>query len=158
MTARWLLLTLAAACTDDIEPGDPRFDRDSSLDVDNRSRPGEMRSHNLGQNCMRCHQQYGPGRGRFTIGVTIIGPNGILANPILKLYDAPPDAGGMLQFELFGDALGNVFTTDPIPFPDVALFPVVESGALRRAMPFPTESGACNLCHKPGFEVTVEAM
>ena len=63
--------------------------------------------------------------------------------------------GGVIVATLQGDALGNVFTTAPLPFPDQELFPVVRSsdGALRNAMPFPTISGACNLCPTPGFEV-----
>jgi hypothetical protein len=161
-----LILALAGAagagCMSEpevIEPGDPAFDRDPSLDVDNRSATGERRSHNMGLNCMRCHQQFGPGKGRFTIGLTVLGPRGLEPNPLLRLYDAPVDAGGKLVAELRGDALGNVFTTDPMPFPEAELFPVVQSedGARRRAMPFPTGSGACNICHKPGFEVTLEA-
>ena len=155
------LASVAGCMADDIEPGDPAFQRDPSLDVENRSAPGEQRSHNLGLNCMRCHQQYGPGKGQFTVGLTVLGPRGIEPNPILRLYDAPPDAGGTVVSELRGDALGNVFTTDPMPFPDVELFPVVQSedGIRLNHMPFPVSSGACNLCHKPGFEVklTVKA-
>lgn len=155
-----LAFVMVAGClSDDIEPGDPAFDRDPSLDVDNRSAPGEARSHNMGLNCMRCHQQFGPGKGRFTVGLTVRGPGGIEPNPILRLYDAPAAAGGTVVAELRGDAFGNVFTTDPMPFPDVELFVAVYSadGALRNQMPFPVSSGACNLCHKPGFEVTVKA-
>ena len=155
-----LALAMIAGCATDLEPGDPAFDRDPSLDVANTSAPGERRSHNLGLNCMRCHQQYGPGQGRFTIGLTVRGPRGIEPNPILRLYDAPVDAGGNLVAEVLGDALGNVFTTEPMPFPELALFPVVSSadGALRNHMPFPVASGACNLCHKPGFEVLVKPL
>lgn len=160
MRVACVLFVMAAGCTsDELEPGDPAFDRDPSLDVDNRSAAGERRSHNMGLNCMRCHQQFGPGRGRFTIGLTVRGPQGIEPNPILRLYDGPVGAGGRVVAELRGDAYGNVFTTDPMPFPDVELFPVVqrEDGTLRNHMPFPVSSGACNICHKPGFEVFVKA-
>jgi hypothetical protein len=154
-----LAFVMVAGCVSDIEPGDPAFERDPSLDVDNLSAPGQRRSHNMGLNCMRCHQQLGPGKGRFTIGLTVRGPRGIEPNPILRLYDAPADAGGTVVAEIPGDAFGNVFTTEPMPFPDIELFPVVYSadGTLRNQMPFPVSSGACNLCHKPGFEVIVEA-
>jgi hypothetical protein len=152
----------AAGCTDDeeaLEPGDPSFVRDPALDVENRSVAGERRSHNLGQNCLTCHQALGPGRGRFTVGLSVRNPDGTWArDPVLELYTAPPARGGTLVARLDGDALGNVFTTDPLPWPDRTLVPVVVSrdGALAAAMPFPTLSGACNLCHKPGFQVTLE--
>lgn len=161
-----LSVALGAGCaTDDEpdpgepEPGDPSFVRDPRLDVDNRSAIDDRRSHNMGLNCMRCHQQFGPGKGRFTIGLTVFGPQGLEPNAILRLYNAPVSAGGTVVAELRGDAFGNVFTTDPMPFPDVDLFPVVLSadGTRRGQMPFPVSSGACNICHKTGFEVFVKA-
>lgn len=150
-----------AACMDgdeepEILPGDPAFLRDPALDVDNRSAHDEMRSHNAGQNCMNCHQAHGPGKGRFTIGVTVFGPDGAIApNPVLELYKAPPSSGAQPAYVLPGDLRGNIFTTEPMPLPDTALFVVVRSkdGKLRNTMPFPTGSGACNVCHRTGFQV-----
>jgi hypothetical protein len=147
------------ACTQ-VEPqiGDPDFDRDPALNVDNRSAKGEQRSHNMGQNCMNCHQPRGPGRGLFTVAATIYDAGGnTVANPSLELYTAPPNAGGTLVIAVQGDGLGNVFTTDPLPFPDKDLFPVVKSGdgALINQMPFPTGSGACNQCHRADKRVEV---
>ena len=88
------LLAATAGCLGDEEdaapaPGDPAFVRSPALDVDNRSAHGQMRSHNAGQNCMHCHQARGPGLGRFTVGVTVLGPDGKPhANPVLELYGA----------------------------------------------------------------------
>lgn len=150
------------ACLDDGEddrpvlPGDPAFVRDPALDVDNRSAHDEMRSHNAGLNCMTCHQERGPGRGRFTVGLTVVGPDGqIAANPVLELYKKPPSAGAIPDYVLPGDLRGNIYSTDPLPLPDTPLFVVVRSrdGSLRNNMPFPTGSGACNVCHRTGFEV-----
>ncbi len=165
LTQLVLALALAAstsACLDDdgddapILPGDPQFVRDPALDVDNVSKHEQQRSHNQGQNCMHCHQAFGPGRGRFTVGVTVVGPDGKPhANPVLELYAARPGPGVLPDYVLEGDALGNVFSTQALPYPGRALFPVVRSrdGKLRNQMPFPSESGACNLCHRPGFAV-----
>jgi hypothetical protein len=154
-----IMASAMVGCTDEAEPqpGDPDFVRDPALDVANRSAPGERRSHNQGLNCMTCHQQFGPGRGRFTVGLTVHGPTGPIADPILELYDGPPGMGGAMVARLTGDALGNVFTTDDLGLPDRDLFPLVFSAdrALTAQMPFPTISGACNTCHKPGFEVRV---
>jgi mono/diheme cytochrome c family protein len=158
------VLALGGCVADDepdepIAPGDPRYVRDPALDVDNRSRPREQRSHNAGQNCMRCHQALGPGRGRFTVAATVLGPDGAPhPDSVLELYAAPPSQGGAPAFVVEGDALGNVFTTAALPLPDRPLFVVVRSrdGALRNQMPFPTSSGACNQCHRPGFGVKLE--
>ncbi len=154
------LALVFTSCTDSAEllPGDPNFNRDPALDINNRSASGESRSHNMGENCMMCHQQLGPGIGKFTLASTIYDSKGVPAvNATLELYDKPPAAGGTLVKRLQGDALGNVFTTDPLPFPDAPLFPVVISanGVERNAMPFPTISGACNQCHRPDKRVQV---
>ena len=161
-TLALVTVTALTACTDEATPvpGDPDYPRDPALDVDNRSAHGDQRSHNRGLNCMTCHQALGPGRGQFTLGVTVVDPDGVPAvDPVLELYTGPMASGGVLLVTIEGDALGNVFTTDPLPFPDQPLFPVVRSrdGTTRNAMPFPTISGACNLCHKPGFEVRLQA-
>ena len=58
MTSRILLAALLlAACDDDAEPftGDPDYVRDPALDVELVSARGDARSHNVGQNCMQCH-------------------------------------------------------------------------------------------------------
>jgi hypothetical protein len=154
-------LVLVACLGDDeseapILPGDPSFLRDPALDVETSSAHDELRSHNAGLNCMNCHQAHGPGKGRFTIGVTVFGPDGSIApNPVLELYKAPPSTGAPPAYVLPGDGRGNIYTTAAMPLPDTALFVVVRSrdGALRNVMPFPTGSGACNVCHRTGFEV-----
>jgi hypothetical protein len=156
-------LALLASCTeedsgDEPLPGDPSFVRDPKLDVDNRSAHDELRSHNAGLNCMTCHQPHGPGKGLFSVGVTVFDADKrIVPNPVLELYTAPPASGVSPAFTLQGDLRGNIYTTDPLPFLDNGLFVVVRSkdGSLRNNMPFPVESGACNLCHRGGAEVTL---
>lgn len=161
-----LLCLTALGCVEEEEPepvlpGDPRFLRDPALDVENRSAHDQRRSHNPGQNCMACHQAHGPGKGRFTIGLSVIGPDGAPhANPVLELYAVPPAPGATPRFVFEGDLLGNVFSTDALPLPEPPLFAVVRSrdGSLRNQMPFPTSSGACNQCHRPGFAVRLEVV
>lgn len=161
----WFLaatLALLASCLDDeeeareVQPGDPAFVRDPALDVELRSAHDDLRSHNAGLNCMSCHQAYGPGRGRFSVGATVLMPDGkVAANPVLELYKAPPATGAAPAYVLRGDLRGNIYSTEPLPLPDTPLFVVVRSqdGTLRNDMPFPTGSGACNVCHRTGFEV-----
>jgi len=141
-----------------IAPGDPRFERDPALDVENISVHGEQRSHNMGMNCMGCHQAHGPGKGLFTTAGTV--------------YDASgsPEPGGTVELRTASggegevvlaievDDNGNFFTTESLPFPDQALFPFVWSatGDATTFMPFPTISGACNLCHNEQKRVRLE--
>jgi hypothetical protein len=133
----------------EILPGDPRFVRDSALDVENISTAGEMRSHNMGQNCMNCHQAHGPGKGQFTTAGTLYGATGApLPGGTLELRSAPNGQGDLAMAVPIDDN-GNFFTTAELPFPDTALFPHLKGpdGIKSAHMPFPTISGACNVCH-----------
>ncbi|MDI1477291.1 hypothetical protein [Polyangium sp. y55x31] len=141
-----------------IAPGDPSFVRDPALDVENVSAHGEARSHNMGQNCMNCHQAHGPGRGRFTAAGTAHSPTGEpLAGGTVELRTAP-NGQGDLVLAIQIDDNGNFFTTESLPFPDESLFPFVRApGAGGTSfMPFPTLSGACNVCHVGAQRVAVE--
>lgn len=151
------LLLLAALCViacdgdDGAEPfiGDDDYVRDPALDVELRSAHGDAISHNLGQNCMQCHQAHGPGRGRFTVAGTLQSEGGEpLPDGTLELRSAP-DGNGDLVLRVEADGLGNFYSTDPLPLPDTPLFPTVygPDGLGKNFMPFPTRSGACNVCH-----------
>ncbi|MCR9165388.1 MAG: hypothetical protein ACE37F_35215 [Nannocystaceae bacterium] len=159
-------LVLAAACDEDVdaespalEPGDPDFERDPALDVENVSAADETRSHNAGLNCMRCHQALGPGVGQFTVAGTIYGPDGEPASDAMLELRTAPAGGGELVASVEADAYGNVFSTEPLPLPEQPLFVRLESsgGVLAAAMPFPISSGACNHCHAGGFKVRLQA-
>lgn len=154
-----LLLPLLALCViacdsdgdSDAEPflGDDDYVRDPALDVELRSGHGDAISHNIGQNCMQCHQAHGPGRGRFSVAGTLHDDMGQpLPDGTLELRNAP-DGGGELVLSVEADGLGNFYTTDLLPLADMPLFPTVygPGGAGKNFMPFPTLSGACNVCH-----------
>lgn len=157
------LLTLTLACLplacDDPEPepflGDDEFVRDPALDIELVSAHGDDRSHADGDNCMRCHQENGPGPGRFTAAGTVYDADGAPAPDSLVELRTAPDGMGDLVLALEADARGNFYSTEPLPFPDTALFPTVYSddGARKNHMPWPTRSGACNLCHAGGAVV-----
>jgi hypothetical protein len=154
----------AAACSSDddasaggltpVVPGDPRFERDPSLDVELSSRRGEATSHEEGANCMRCHQRYGPGPGLFTVAGTAYGEDGApRPDATLRLVDTKGDT----VLELETDARGNFYSTVALPLPEAEVYPSVRSidGLASNAMPFGTISGACNVCHGPGLRVTL---
>lgn len=155
-----LLLGLASGCSGDEAaaepaPGEPGFARSESLDVENTSRHGLSLSHNVGLNCMHCHQAHGPGKGRFTIAGTLRNPDGsphengtvflTRADPATIPEGSPLDAVAAVE----ADQLGNFYSTEPLPLPDEPLYVVVErsDGGGRNHMPFPTVTAACNVCH-----------
>jgi hypothetical protein len=142
----------------EIIPGDPRFERDPALNVDNISAAAEKRSHNMGQNCMGCHQPHGPGKGLYTAAGTVYAPSGTpVTGGTVELRTAA-EGEGDLVLSVAIDGNGNFFTTEPLPFPDQALFFFLRSPDSEgtNAMPFPTISGACNLCHNEQRRILLE--
>lgn len=147
-----LALALFAACDepdDAVPPGDPDYVRDPALDRELVSAHGDTRSHNEGQNCMECHQQFGPGPGRFSVAGTVFDEGGApTPDATVELWTAPGGQGErVIRVEV--DALGNFFTTEALDLAAAAAFPFVtaDDGARTNLMPFPTSSGACNVCH-----------
>lgn len=154
-------VALAAGCggdtggqsATDLLPGDPLFVRDSALDVNLSSARAGTLSHNVGQNCMHCHQAHGPGLGQFTAAGTLrnrdgsVHPNGSLV--LTRTDPAKDPGGGDVVLTVDADALGNFYTTAPLPVPQEALFALVRSsdGTTQNWMPFPTITTACNMCH-----------
>jgi len=129
-------------------PGDPAFVRDPRLDVTLESVANSARSHNVGASCMACHQAHGPGRGRFTAAGTLHDADGKPVSGGVVRF-AVPGAGGPVKKELAVDALGNFYTTEDLGLDTGVLSVSVEAadGSGRKAMPWPTRSGACNHCH-----------
>ncbi len=154
------MLTGLLACDEpaestELEPGDPAFIRDPALDIDNISEANQTRSHNMGLNCMRCHQSLGPGLGQFTVAGTIHDPDGEPTSDAFVELRTAPDRQGELVTTIEADAYGNVFTTEPLPLPEQPLFVWLGSrdGQREAQMPFPISSGSCNHCHAGGFIV-----
>lgn len=166
MTTAWQRLSLAlalaaaplTACDDDADDGpfigDADYVRDPALDIELVSMNGDTRSHEVGANCMSCHQARGPGPGRFTAAGTIHDADGTPhVDGALELRDGE----GALVLRLEADSNGNFYTTAPLPLPDTPLFPTVISSdeSRSRSMPFPTNSAACNVCHVGGQVISL---
>jgi hypothetical protein len=152
-----VLIVASGACgdgaTEEPLPGDPLFVRDPVLDVALVSARGGATSHNVGENCMRCHQAHGPGPGRFTAAGTLRNPDGSPhPNGTLVLTRQDPSmvaGGGETVATIEADALGNFFTTAALPLPNESLWTLVRSadGTSQNAMGWPTITAACNACH-----------
>lgn len=164
MTLRRLLLPLALllGCdpADDAPvPGDPDYVRDPALDIELISAHGGELSHESGNNCMECHQTKGPGPGLFTVAGTVVkidGDGSPSPNATVELWTQPGGQGDLV-IRIEADALGNFYTTEPIALASAPAFPFVRSadGVNANLMPFPTSSGACNVCHAGSNPVDV---
>lgn len=153
LAALLVLLPLVSACDDGEGDapilGDSKYERDPALDVPLISAQGGTLSHNMGQNCMSCHQENGPGPGRFTAAGTLYGADGTpYADGAVELRTGGNGSGDLVR-RIEADSNGNFYTTESLPLPDTALFPTVydREGTVRNFMPFPTNSAACNVCH-----------
>jgi hypothetical protein len=162
----------------DFVPGDPDFERDAALDVENISRHGELRSHTRSRNCLSCHQTEGPGRGVFTIAGSLVDEQQRpYRNGILRLFAAARAPGGgpvewggpveltdlVLEVEL--DENGNFFTTEALPdfFPAQPIYPQFFSeqgeplfkadGKSHAVMGSGATVGGCNFCHGASFPI-----
>jgi hypothetical protein len=148
---------VSGAC-DGVEP-EP-FARDPALDdVQLASSATTSDSHENGENCMACHSVASnsaetAGPGLFSVGGSLWSgsPDALepLAGATIELRTEPFGAGEVIA-SIPSDALGNAYTTQEIDFFGAPVFPhVVHPNGNAISMPFPTESGACNMCHHPG--------
>ena len=152
--------------TKDFVPGNPNFKRPAYLDVDLASAPEELRSHNMGENCLKCHQANGPGRGRFTLAGTLFTTDvKPFPNAVLTLYahaEVGQDGKTVLSDEVMTlplDGRGNFFTTAPLPggYPTNKLYPrffgpngeplVGPDDVTPAQMNGGITMGSCNYCH-----------
>ena len=161
---RALVLVPLAALTPACEPVDEPpptppapVERPASLDVPLKSQRGGN-THRPGENCMACHGPNGLGPGLFTVAGTAFTSAGELNPNTTLLLTTQRNGGGTVVLTLEADANGNFYTTEPVPMPDTPLFPKVmnaTSGA-SNFLPFPTASGACNMCHVGRLPVFLE--
>ena len=103
---------------------------------------------------MQCHQQRGGGRGIYTLAGSLFNSDGTpAANGKVTLYADGAKTQAVASVD--ADGLGNFYTTSTLPFPNQALFVKIESadGQKSKSMPFPTLSGACNVCHTGGSKL-----
>ena len=110
----------------------------------------------MGQNCFSCHQPRGNGKGIYTLAGTVFKQDGSpYPNTRITLYSDGAKTQTVASVD--SDALGNFYTTNSLPFPNQALFVKIENadGQKSKAMPFPTLSGSCNVCHTGGGKLVL---
>ncbi len=105
-------------------------------------------SHNMGQNCMVCHNTNGKGSGVFMAAGTVYDSlfTSTRKNGTVKLYSGPNQTG-TLRATIEVDSKGNFYTTENIDFTG-GVFPVIigSSGDIHY-MIATISMGECNSCH-----------
>ena len=126
-----------------------------ALDV-RESKIGELRSHNVGKDCLACHSIEGAGRGIYTVAGSVYKPDGETPYPNIKVNFYP----GKNRLEnpvavLEVDGNGNFYTTKEIMpgskgdgevgllYPSV----VTDHGEYSMPVAFSISMGGCNSCH-----------
>ncbi len=111
------------------------------------SSAGDNESHNMGENCLKCHN----GKDEapcFTLGGTVY-DSAIVApktGGILKLYTGPNGTGDLVK-TIEVDGRGNFYTSKTINFIG-GLYPSITSkSGNTKYMGSPIQIGTCNSCH-----------
>jgi len=107
----------------------------------------EIKSHNMGKNCMNCHTSGGEGEGWFTLAGTVYDSlqQSIAKNVVIQLFDDINGSGNPV-LKLEGDANGNFYTTENIDFAN-GLYPSVTFNSNTLYMSSAVTTGHCNSCH-----------
>jgi hypothetical protein len=105
-------------------------------------------SHNMGQDCMTCHNPDGKGTGSFIVAGTVYDSlfNSTRGNGTVKLYSGPNQTG-IIRATVEVDNNGNFYTTENIDFAG-GVYPVlIGSGGDIHYMSSTISIGQCNSCH-----------
>ena len=110
------------------------------------STTGSNNSHNVGQNCMNCHNGSGEAP-LWKVAGTVYNQALTATNPnaTVKLYTGP-DGTGTLKYTISVDAKGNFYTSSNIDFSG-GLYPSVVGSTTTSYMSSSITNGACNSCH-----------
>lgn len=105
-------------------------------------------SHNMGQNCMVCHNAEGKGSGVFMAAGTVYDSlfTTTRKNGTVRLFSGPNQTG-TLRATIQVDGKGNFYTTENIDFAG-GVYPVItgSSGDIHY-MIAKISMGECNSCH-----------
>ncbi|MBI3135162.1 MAG: hypothetical protein HYZ14_10860 [Bacteroidetes bacterium] len=132
-SALLLSATLFSACEDS-------FERKASSH-------NSQGSHNVGMDCMSCHQNGGEGEFSFGVAGTAYQKDTAVPYPntSIELYTGVHGTG-RLKYKLEGDAYGNFYTTKNIHFGD-GLYAAISGNGTKTYMTDPITTGSCNACH-----------
>ena len=104
-------------------------------------------SHNAGDDCQKCHQKEGNGKGWFSISGTVYDSliQNVYPNATVFIYDGLSSASPLLT-RIEVDSLGNFYSTEEIDFKN-GLHVEVEGKIGTAKMGSLIRSASCNRCH-----------
>jgi hypothetical protein len=142
MKVFWLIVFVSAA----IFIGACEDKNEGSCDEVNISFHGGTESHNMGNSCMNCHSNGGPGEGCFNVAGTVYDSlqTNTLSNATVRLY-TEANGGGILKHTIQVDAKGNFYTTENISAS--GLYAAIVGPTTTQYMSSPLSTGNCNSCH-----------
>jgi len=114
-------------------------------------------NHNVGNNCLVCHQPGGGGEGTFYAGGTVFkaGTTTGATGATISLY-SNPEFSGTPVVTMTSQVGGNFYTKSSINF-GTGLYVKITSTTGSNSMSIPITSGACNSCHGVSTEkITVQ--
>jgi hypothetical protein len=108
----------------------------------------DTESHNMGQNCMNCHNPDGKGQGSFVAAGTVYDSlfTTRRKNGTVKLYTGLK-ATGTLRATIEVDGNGNFYTTEDIDFSGGIYPTITGSEGDIHYMTSSIQMGQCNSCH-----------
>jgi len=101
---------------------------------------GSRTSHNAGQDCLRCHREFG-------VAGTVYRTDGSAYSGATVRLTTAASGGGSAVLTLTSDAAGNFYTSQSVGFGSGLYTDVAGTGGARRSMVAAVTSGACNSCH-----------
>ncbi len=112
------------------------------------SRNNSTESHNLGQNCMNCHESGGDGEGWFTIAGSLYNKSATRGYPNGSVkFTTLPGGDGTIVKTLEIDSKGNFYTTETINFGSGLYVGVFGTNGEQKFMASKVTNGTCNSCH-----------
>jgi len=110
---------------------------------------GSRASHNAGQDCLRCHRDFG------VAGTVYRADGSAYSGATVRLTTAASGAGTVV-LALTSDAAGNFYTSQSVGFGSGLYTDVAGTGGTRRSMAATVTSGACNSCHDASNRIRAE--
>lgn len=113
------------------------------------SKRGDLKSHNVGRDCISCHSAEGAGRGIFLVAGSVFRSDEVTPYPgtTVKLFGGKNGTRGLVA-TLEVDGEGNFYTTEEVVLGD-SLYPSVfsDNGVVHMPRSFNLSMGSCNSCH-----------
>lgn len=117
---------------------------------------GNTNSHDVGSDCMKCHNSGGSNQFWWNVAGTVFKPDSVTLNPgcTVYLFTGPGGSGTLIQV-LPVDKKSNFYTTNSVSFGTGLFTEVKSSSGEIRSMQAAITSGDCNFCHTKANPILV---